>query len=611
MKSKTFLFAIGSQRFRSFHFLAVPLGCIFVQQNTDLFHSSNRHMSNLFLDIIISFCYSLSFLFVARAFYEDWMSVEMIRSSDPSVSSSSSSSSSGKPLPLALRRPFKFVVPEGTDTELYECPICMELYHDPVQHAYCGGVACRQCFIDAKWKCPGCNKKVTNSDLVRINSKITNKLDEFDVKCNECSTTMKYRSWSSHQKDGCEVECPGGCGKKMKKTLIESHQRSECPEASVVCESVNVMYQLGIANKCLCRWTGKRKSEKSHACVHANVMQFLVPAAENNKKRRTPLIFKGMKVDCKFNSEPWQIGEVLDFDQDGLCVNIRTGNLYLNLVPLGTYTNRDSSSSSSSARNARRIERLIDMDEESAELIALEDDIIEEIDPFLSSSSEEDDDAVSHVERLISRYQNENDDVDEPAPAPVVVPAGRRDTFVYRREGSQFLFRLSPTESMKAATLISRRPANGVIVSVYPYNTCSEISRSDPRLEIRRPSASRRSHLIKFVVGGVVGVTDTLSGRVTNKKITAVVGSLITLENMLIVSKSDPILKVSQRAGIRVYEGSLVELIQYGSTTCKAIVCTIDFIQERIKARRFNALTNNLGSCITYTFSEFEDTVRV
>jgi len=348
-------------------------------------------------------------------------------------------------------------------------------------------------------------------------------------------------------------------------------------------------------------------------------MQFLVPAAENNKKRRTPLIFKGMKVDCKFNSEPWQIGEVLDFDQDGLCVNIRTGNLYLNLVPLGTYTNRDSSSSSSSSYQPSRqslTQRLVDAAEESAELIGVEeDDIIEEIDPFSSSSDdeeEEDDDPfLSHVDRLISRYQNENDDVDEPAPAPVVVPAGRRDTFVYRREGSQFLFRLSPTESMKAATLISRRPANGVIVSVYPYNTCSEISRSDPRLEIRRPSASRRSHLIKFVVGGVVGVTDMLSGRVTNKKITAVVGSMIKLENMLVVSKSDPILKVSQRAGIRVYEGSLVELIQYGSTTCKAIVCTIDFIQERIKARRFNALANNLGSCITYTFSEFEDTVRV
>ena len=117
-----------------------------------------------------------------------------------------------------------------------KCPICLEIMKEPVitscDHLFCGNC------IEGQQTCPTCRKRFTTTPdrgSVRI-------VKAFKVKCPNSVEGCKWQGdlgdAEEHLEEKCQhqkVECPNGCGEKMKRKTVQLHTQSDCTHRPYKC----------------------------------------------------------------------------------------------------------------------------------------------------------------------------------------------------------------------------------------------------------------------------------------------------------------------------------------------------------------------------------------
>ncbi|EDW73030.2 uncharacterized protein Dwil_GK16866 [Drosophila willistoni] len=122
----------------------------------------------------------------------------------------------------------------NVDEELI-CPICTEVLEDPMQSSSCEHAYCRVCiqkWIIEKQICPVDRTELLSGQLVPASRLMRNMLARLRIKCvfaeNGCEQLLQLDEFRRHV-DTCEhnpkvvVECPMGCGMKVPKDEMASH----------------------------------------------------------------------------------------------------------------------------------------------------------------------------------------------------------------------------------------------------------------------------------------------------------------------------------------------------------------------------------------------------
>ena len=140
-----------------------------------------------------------------------------------------------------LKYSYKGVEYEFIDTQVQlleklKCPICIELVKEPV-FTSCDHLFCSDC-IRRQPTCPTCSKRFrTTPDRgsVRI-------MKAFKVKCPNSVEGCKWQGdlgdAEEHLEEKCQhqkVECPNGCGEKIKDKSVQLHTQSDCTHRPYKC----------------------------------------------------------------------------------------------------------------------------------------------------------------------------------------------------------------------------------------------------------------------------------------------------------------------------------------------------------------------------------------
>ena len=131
-----------------------------------------------------------------------------------------------------------------------ECPVCLQILHEPYLVSFCGYSFCKVCIkqVQARNKaCPTCKEEFT----VFPNKGLQQMLNHFNVQCSNkkqgCTWTGKLGDLDNHLNlhpqpesvmDGCAftaVNCMH-CSDVFQRTKIKVHQKEQCPKRSYHCE---------------------------------------------------------------------------------------------------------------------------------------------------------------------------------------------------------------------------------------------------------------------------------------------------------------------------------------------------------------------------------------
>lgn len=121
------------------------------------------------------------------------------------------------------------------------CPICLELAKDPVEHFVCDGIFCRECLSQTN-RCPMCRDLLTDRNVKRLNRHLKNDIyDEIQIRCPNysrgCHQICTLTNCSIHR-DTCSFElikCGiGGCQEEQLRAGMALHQQF-CPNRSIQC----------------------------------------------------------------------------------------------------------------------------------------------------------------------------------------------------------------------------------------------------------------------------------------------------------------------------------------------------------------------------------------
>jgi hypothetical protein len=78
----------------------------------------------------------------------------------------------------------------GENKEMFDCPICMDIVHYPIECSVCNRIMCESCSLKfIKPECPFCDSKWTKNGVKRrqkLNRYMKNNLDETRFKCKDC-----------------------------------------------------------------------------------------------------------------------------------------------------------------------------------------------------------------------------------------------------------------------------------------------------------------------------------------------------------------------------------------------------------------------------------------
>ena len=117
-----------------------------------------------------------------------------------------------------------------------KCPVCLEIMKNPVITS-CDHLFCENCIKDQP-TCPTCRERFTTTPdrgSVRI-------VKAFKVKCPNsvegCEWQGDLGDAEEHLEEKCQhqkVECPNGCGEKMKRKTIQLHTQSDCTHRPYKC----------------------------------------------------------------------------------------------------------------------------------------------------------------------------------------------------------------------------------------------------------------------------------------------------------------------------------------------------------------------------------------
>ena len=118
-----------------------------------------------------------------------------------------------------------------------KCPICLDLVNQPVSTSCCGQLFCDNCIQDQP-TCPTCREEFTTTPEAGS----TRLMKAFKVKC---PNTQQGCEWQGvlgdaeeHLEKNCQhkkVDCPNGCGEKIKHDLVENHTEHDCIQRIYKC----------------------------------------------------------------------------------------------------------------------------------------------------------------------------------------------------------------------------------------------------------------------------------------------------------------------------------------------------------------------------------------
>lgn len=170
--------------------------------------------------------------------------------------------------------------------DLLKCPICFDLFKDPVLCPGCAHTFCALCFsrsIKLKASCPTCRANV-DATSVKKNRLVAEMLDSLLVHCRwgitQKDTSNESRSSASgsssnnnntnrDSRDGTWVVDAQGCPATFKRSLRQAHER-ECPHAIVRCSHA----AKGISALHIAHTRTHRKHMHTHAHTQARHTRF-------------------------------------------------------------------------------------------------------------------------------------------------------------------------------------------------------------------------------------------------------------------------------------------------------------------------------------------------
>ena len=139
----------------------------------------------------------------------------------------------------------EFVDPVPED---YYCPVCLQVLRDAQLTSCCGYHFCFTCIetvYGAGKPCPRCK----NADFtILLDRQLTSRIKALKVYCKfkqeGCQWEGPLEQLETHLNDGkaegeCDilpVKCPLGCGCKMARSMIQTHQEHDCPRREFSCE---------------------------------------------------------------------------------------------------------------------------------------------------------------------------------------------------------------------------------------------------------------------------------------------------------------------------------------------------------------------------------------
>ena len=155
---------------------------------------------------------------------------------------------------------FTFINQDSDSDNELSCPVCMDIFIDPVDHSTCGVTLCLVCCDELKrtgQACPSCREPLNNVNPNRTIRKI---IDKLKVVCNECKTKMKRGDFQRHYHHVCLISCPQQCDiKTLTRQDRDAHIREQCPETLLLCPHG-------------CQQTVPRKSAREHDEICENVI---------------------------------------------------------------------------------------------------------------------------------------------------------------------------------------------------------------------------------------------------------------------------------------------------------------------------------------------------
>ena len=138
-------------------------------------------------------------------------------------------------IPLAPNH-FTYINQDSDSDDDLSCPVCMDIFIDPVDHSTCGVTLCLVCCDELKntnQACPSCREPLNNVNPNRSMKKIA---DKRKVACNDCKTQMKRSDFQRHYHYVCLISCPQQCDiKTLTRQDRDAHVREQCPETLSIC----------------------------------------------------------------------------------------------------------------------------------------------------------------------------------------------------------------------------------------------------------------------------------------------------------------------------------------------------------------------------------------
>jgi len=173
------------------------------------------------------------------------------------------------------------------------CPICLNVYQDPVLTSCCGNHFCQSCMKEIELEerpCPLCNVEKFTTMLDKHFDRKVNELQVWctnkEVGCTWHGTVYQLRRHLDPSTGSCkfsQIPCPNFCGAYIKMSEIESHKKI-CPQRPYTCK--------------FCGYKGTYEGMRSN---HWSVcMKYPVPCPNNCGQLDIPreLLSKHLEKDC-------------------------------------------------------------------------------------------------------------------------------------------------------------------------------------------------------------------------------------------------------------------------------------------------------------------------
>ncbi len=116
--------------------------------------------------------------------------------------------------------------------------VCFDPLEDPIEHVKCQNLFCRRCIINSGLKCPLCmvamDISANSRDIGLPSARERKRLDQLQVRCNDCQQIMDRSRYANHQFNICPKPCPNSCSEKVVQAQFDEHLKT-CVNAVIAC----------------------------------------------------------------------------------------------------------------------------------------------------------------------------------------------------------------------------------------------------------------------------------------------------------------------------------------------------------------------------------------